>query len=98
MQPRFGKFNDPEINKAAQLIALVFSNISKDNFKHVEVTGKTSSSANTSQLFRHGLNEIPSLVLIIEGNAYIARNGYGADSIDVRSNETNAEFRAMVIR
>lgn len=98
MLPRFAKFSTDELNKAFQQLGLLFSNISLDNLKHVELSGVTSSTPNASAVFRHGLKDQPSFVLIVEGDAYVARNGVGSDSVDIRSSRASQPFLALVVR
>lgn len=98
MLPRFPKSESREIDAITQQIALVFANISRDNFKSVTVEGVTDGTANTSKKFRHGLGGQPSLVFILEGNAYVARNGVGSDEVDVRSAQASQPFLALVVR
>lgn len=70
--------------------------IKQKDFRMVEVTGTTSSSANTRAAFRHGKNEVPWLAIVAEGNAYIARHGLGPNDIDVRSAATSQEFKVLL--
>ncbi len=98
MLPQFGKYNDPEVAKLSVALARLFSNISVDNFNATEFSGTTSSSANTQARFRHGLTGIPSMVLILEGNAYVAFNGVGVSDVDIRSTGTSQQFKAIAIK
>jgi hypothetical protein len=98
MKAQFKKFNDPEVANLSQSLARLFANISLDNFNASEFSGITSSSANTQAKFRHGLDSIPSMVLILEGNAYIAFDGAGVSEVDIRSTGTSQRFHAIAIK
>lgn len=98
MKAQFGRYNDTEVSKLSVALARLFANISLDNFNSVEFTGTTSGTADTQARFRHGLDSIPSMVLILEGNAYVAFNGVGVSEVDIRSTSTNQKFRAVAIK
>jgi hypothetical protein len=70
--------------------------IKQKDFRIVEVSGTTASSANTEAKFRHGKNEVPWLGVVAEGNAYIARNGIGPNELDVRSTSTSQDFKVLL--
>lgn len=70
--------------------------IKRKDFRIVEVSGTTASSANTSAMFRHGKNEVPWLGVVAEGNAYIAINGIGPNDLDVRSTGTSQDFKVLL--
>lgn len=70
--------------------------IKQKDFRTVEVTGTTSTSTNTRMNFRHGKNEVPWMGLVVEGNAYIARNGLGPNDVDVRSDNASQEFKVVL--
>lgn len=66
------------------------------DFKTQEVTGTTHGTANTSRKFRHsGGGQVPSFWIVLEGNVYVARNGVGPQDMDVRSTNTNEQFRIL---
>jgi hypothetical protein len=98
MLPRLPQFSDPELQKLVRELTAVLGNLSKDNFNAVTVTGTTSGTANTSAKFRHNLKAQPSMVLILEGNAYVARQGVGPTDVDIRSTATSQPFLALVVR
>jgi hypothetical protein len=98
MKAQFKKFTDPEVANLSQSLARLFANISLDNFNASEFSGTTSSSANTQATFRHGLDSIPSMVLILEGDVYVASNGVGVQEADIRSARTSQPFRAVAIK
>lgn len=97
MLPRFPKFSIPELNQLVSALTPFFTGITKENFGGQEISGTTASTANTSAKFRHGLRSVPTLVKVLEGNAYVAYNGIGADDIDIRSTEVSQRFRILVI-
>lgn len=70
--------------------------IKQKDFRIIEVTGTTASSANTAARFRHGKNEVPWMGIVVEGNAYIARNGIGPNDLDVRSTGTSQDFKVLL--
>lgn len=98
MQAQFGKYNDPEVARLSQALSRLFANISLDNFNASEFSGTTASSANTQAKFRHGLDSIPSMILILEGDAYVAFDGVGVSDADIRSARTSQPFRAVAIK
>lgn len=98
MKPQFGKYNNQEVARLSQSLARLFANISLDNFNASEFSGTTSGTANTEARFRHGLNSIPSMILILEGNAYVAFDGVGVSDADIRSTATSQQFRAVAIK
>jgi hypothetical protein len=98
MKAQFGKYSDPEVARLSQSLTRLFANISLDNFNASEFSGTTASSANTQARFRHGLDSIPSMVLILEGNAYVAFDGAGQSEVDIRSTGTSQRFRAVAIK
>lgn len=97
MLPRFPQFTAEELNRLVSILNPFFTRISLENLGGVEVSGTTSGTANTSQKYRHGLKGVPSWVLILEGNAYVAYNGIGANEVDIRSTEVSQKFRALAI-
>lgn len=98
MKPRFPPYSDKELSDLAKLLSAVLTSLSVDNFKHTFVTGTTSSSANTEKLFAHGFTEPPSIILVVEGNAYIQPNSISATEVDVRSASTSQSFKLWAIR
>jgi hypothetical protein len=98
MKPQRTAYKDAEVAQLQEMLLAVFANISEDNFNGREVTGTTASSANTSAKFPHSLGQVPSMVLILEGNAYVAHGGIGSDTVDIRSTGTSQKFRALVIK
>jgi hypothetical protein len=98
MQAQFGKYQNQEVAKLSVALARLFANISLDNFNASEFSGTTNSVANTSSTFRHGLDSIPSMILILEGNAYVAFDGVGVSTADIRSTGTSQPFRAVAIK
>lgn len=98
MLPSVQKFSDGNTQQLADRVKMLLSNVSLDNFKGVVVSGMTASVAGDSGVFKHGLKGQPAGVFILEGNAYVARNGVGPETVDVRSNATSQEFLAYVFR
>lgn len=98
MKPAFRKYDNAELNEVIQRLVMLLANVSLDNFKYTFVEGTTDSVANTAKTFSHGFKDLPSLALIVEGNAYVAKNGLGYETVDVRSADTSQEFKALIIR
>lgn len=98
MKPQRTAFKDPEVARLQEMLLGVLANISEDNFNGREITGTTASSANTSATFPHMLGQVPSMVLILEGNAYVAYGTIGANTVDIRSTGTSQKFRALAIK
>lgn len=88
---------DPVVDKALMPIVSALSNISKDNFHYVEISGQTNATADTQEKFKHGLSAVPSLWLFLEGRVYVPRYGAGTDMIDIRSAYASEKFRILVI-
>lgn len=89
---------DPELSKLSSQLRRVLSAISKDNMTTQEITGKTSSSVDTEQKFRHSLSASPSLWFPIAGDIYIPKGGIGASQIDVRSSKIDEEFTVLLVK
>lgn len=66
------------------------------DFKTKELTGTTSSSANTQALFTHNAKAVPIFWLPLEGAVYVPRYGLGPLQIDVRSTKTSEPFRILL--
>ena len=98
MLPRLPKPKTQELEELSRVLTDILSNISTDNLNAVRISGTTSGTANTSAKFRHGLNTQPSMILILEGNAYVARQGVGPQDVDIRSTATSQSFLALVVR
>jgi hypothetical protein len=90
-------FKDPELQKLARIVATVLVNLSLDNMKIVELTGKTSGTANTASDFRHAMARTPSFWFPLEGRIYVPRYGVTENDIDIRSTVANEPFRLLVV-
>ena len=66
------------------------------DFETKELVGTTHGSANTQRLFRHAFNILPAFVMVQEGNIYIPKEGTGPNEIDIRSSNTNEEFKILL--
>jgi hypothetical protein len=98
MKPRFKVYENKELNDLAQMLVVLFNNVSPSNFKSSFLEGTTNSTANTEQLFAHGYTEAPSLILVVEGNAYIQKGRISSSQVDVRSTASSQPFKLWIIK
>lgn len=98
MLPQFRKYQDNELDDVVRRLAVIFTNISKDNFTANEIAGVTSSTPDERLEIAHGFESLPAMALMLEGNAYVAINGLGAKTVDVRSSAASQPFKLLVIR
>jgi hypothetical protein len=71
--------------------------IKLDDFQTVEVSGKTSGTADTKATFRNPAGVAPIFWFALEGDVYIPRRGLGPSELDVRSRLTSQEFRLLLV-
>ena len=90
--------DQPELKRFDAILRKVLSSLSVDNFVVQELAGTTSSTENSSALFRHKLESAPRMWLPLEGDVYIPRNGLGSQKVDVRSRLASEQFKLLLIR
>lgn len=98
MKARFKRYENKELNDLTQILSVLLTSVSVDNFKGAFIEGTTDGTANTEKLFAHGFSEPPSLALIVEGNAYVEKGSISSSEIDVRSNGTSQPFKLWIIK
>lgn len=97
MKMRDRQYKDNEIKDLFRAITSVVSNISSDNFRAIELTGTTNSTADTSSMFKHGLGKVPAFWFPLEGRVYVPRDGFSESEMDLRSTVASESFRVLVV-
>lgn len=97
MKMRDRQYNDPEIKDLFRAVAAALANISSDNFRSTELTGKTNGTADTSSMFKHALGKVPAFWFPLEGRVYVPRNGFSESEMDIRSTVASESFRVLVV-
>lgn len=70
--------------------------IKQRDFSTVEVSGVTNATANTASKFLHNKEQVPYMWIVLEGRAYVPRNGASPKDIDVRSTVASEPFRLVL--
>lgn len=90
-------YADKDLSDFAKLVQTTLQKLSLDNTTSNIITGITDPTANTQRLVAHGFQQIPTIAVILEGNAYIQVSGVGKTTVDIRSSTTSQSYKLLVI-
>lgn len=97
MRMRDRQYSDAEVKDLFRAATAALANISSDNFRAIELTGTTNSSANTKSMFKHDLGKTPAFWFPLEGRVYVPRYGFSESEMDLRSTVASEPFRILVV-
>lgn len=97
MKPNLGRYKDGDTNDLSIKLTNILSNVNLDNVKYQTIEGVTDATANTSRIFKHGLNPRPWVVLFQsqDGGCYV--QNISNTVVDIRSTRTSANFVALAL-
>jgi hypothetical protein len=97
MRLQYKVYPDKDLSDFAKLVQATLQKLSLDNTQSRIVSGTTDGTADTQRIIAHGFQQIPSAVVVLEGNAYIQVGGISNTSVDVRSMGQSQKFKLLVI-
>lgn len=68
-----------------------------EDFDSLVLEGTTNATGDTSSKFKHGRGAVPTMVMVLEGNVYLPKNGRGPNEVDVRSPNSSEAFTLLLL-